>query len=129
MSNAYSANSTLTPQSGRRLREDAHPWWRYGHVWLVLGLLTFAVAASCGLLYAALWISRTDTIYSDPLHPQHGSAPKVTQPNMLPAEEGRNFAVTGGIGAPGLKASAAAPAMPAAKANHGEGSPYAPVDD
>ncbi|MDR2990385.1 MAG: hypothetical protein LBU72_00375 [Burkholderiaceae bacterium] len=106
------------------MREDVHPWWRYGHVWLVLGLLTFAICASLGLVYAAVKIMKTDSVYSDPLHPQDGSPPRVTQANMLPAEEGRNFAATGGVGAPDLKASVPAPA-----ANRGEGSPYAPADD
>ena len=78
------------------------PWWRYKHVWLIIGLLTFAVAASFGLLYASIVIMRSDPVYSDPLHPQDGSAPKVTQANMLPAEEARNHAATGGVGAPDL---------------------------
>jgi hypothetical protein len=99
------------------------PWWRYGHVWLLLGLLTFAIAASLGLLYAAIQISKTDTLYSDPLHPQDGSPPRVTQPNMLPAEEASHHAATGGIGAPDLIIK------PASAPGHGEASPYAPADD
>ena len=98
------------------------PWWRYGHVWLLLGLLSFAIAASCGLLYAAVQINKTDRIYSDPLHPQDGSAPKVTQSRMLPAEEARNHATTGGVGAPALVKPASAPGRDGA-------SSYAPVDD
>jgi hypothetical protein len=96
------------------------PWWRYGHVWLLLGLLTFAICASLGLLYAAIKISRSDAVYSDPRHPQDGSAPKVTQPNMLPAEEASHHAVTDGVGAPSL-------VKPAPK--QGNGSAYAPADD
>jgi hypothetical protein len=112
----------MTPQIQQRMREDINPWWHYGHVWLVLGLLTFAIAASLGLVYASVKIMETDSVYSDPLHPQDGSAPRVTDPRMLPAEQARNFAATGGIGAPALKASAPEP-------NRREGSPYDPVDD
>jgi hypothetical protein len=109
----------MTSQSAS---QPSNPWWHYGHVWLILGLLAFAVSASFGLLYAAIKIGETDTVYSDPLHPQDGSPPKITQPNMLPAEEARNHAATGGIGAPHL-------AKPAPALKHGEGSPYAPADD
>jgi len=82
--------------------EHSGPWWHYGHVWLLLGLLAFAIVASFGLLYAAIKAGETDTVYSDPLHPQDGSPPKITQPEMLPAEEARNHAATGGVGAPDL---------------------------
>jgi hypothetical protein len=88
---------------------DANPWWRYGHVWLLIGLLTFAVAASCGLLYAALRISQTDRIYADPIHQRNDAPAKVTQPNMLPAEEASHHAATGGAGAPSLVKPAPAP--------------------
>jgi hypothetical protein len=112
----------MTPQIRQHTREDTNPWWCYGHVWLILGLLTFAVAASLGLVYASVKIMESDSTYSDPLHPQDGSAPRVFDPRMLPAEQGRNFAATGGIGAPALQASTPAP-------SRHEGSPYDPVDD
>jgi hypothetical protein len=103
--------------------QHSSPWWRYGHVWLLLGLLTFAICASLGLVYVALNTvhkSHPEVVYSDPRHPQDGSPPKVTQPNMLPAEEASHHAVTNGVGAPSL-------AKPAPK--QGNGSAYAPADD
>ena len=109
----------MTSQIQSSALKHSVPWWRYGHVWLLLGLLGFAVAASLGLLYAAISASRTDGLYSDPLHPQDGSAPKVTQAHMLPAEEASRHAATGGIGAPSLIRSAP----------HSGTSPNAPVDD
>jgi len=99
---------------------DASPWWRYGHVWLLIGLLAFAIAACVGLAYAALKIGQTDTVYADPRQPQDGSALKVTRPNMLPAQEASHHATTGGIGAPSL-------VKPENKS--GAGGAYAPVDD
>ncbi|MDR0478272.1 MAG: hypothetical protein LBH31_00390 [Burkholderiaceae bacterium] len=96
-------------------------WWHYPHVWLVIGLLMFAIIASFGLLYAAIRISYVDTLYDDPHFPQDGSV-HVTQPNLLPAEEARNNAATGGVGAKSLEAAPASH-------NHHQSSSYAPADD
>jgi|GEM_PF-2201122 len=82
--------------------ERSAAWWHYPYVWMIIGLLMFAVTASFGLLYEAIKISRTDQLYNDPRFPQDGSV-HVTHPALLPAEEARNHAATGGIGASSLK--------------------------
>jgi len=95
----------MTQQIEQSSPEYSGQWWRYGHVWLLIGLVAFAVTASFTLLHFALSINRIDTVYTDPLHPQDGSVSKVERPHLLPAEEARNHAATGGAGAPDLKSA------------------------
>jgi hypothetical protein len=103
--------------------ERSAAWWHYPYVWMILGLLMFAVVASFGLLYAAIKISQTDTLYIVPRFPQDGVV-HVTQPALLPAEEARNHAATGGVGAGSLKPAPASPSQPKSGADS-----RSPADD
>ena len=114
----------MTAQS-RPVPERSAAWWHYPYVWLILGLLAFAVAASFGLLYASIRISRVDALYNDPRFPQDGSPARVTQPALLPAEEARNHAATGGVGARSLIKPAPAAASASGNKNESRG----PIDD
>ena len=69
------------------------PWWKYGHMWLVVSGPAIVVVAGFFTLYLA--ISRPDPVYTD--------APRsaVTQPGapaeaaLAPAMQARNHAATG----------------------------------
>lgn len=80
------------------------PWWKYGHMWLVVSGPAVVVVAGFVTLYLAIrW---PDPVYTDATRP----LPQVTQvapgaAALAPAMQARNHAATGGV-AP----SAAAPA-------------------
>lgn len=72
------------------------PWWRFGHVWLVISGPALVVVASFVTLYLAL--SRPELLVSEDYY-QHGVNINKTRPseaNMQPAIQGRNHAATGG---------------------------------
>jgi uncharacterized protein len=83
------------------------PWWKFGHVWLVIAGPAVVVVASCITLYLA--ISRPDPVVDADyyrkgieLNRDRGG----TSASMAPAIAGRNHAATGVV--PG----AATPAKP-----------------
>lgn len=76
-------------------QKDPQPWWRYGHVWLIISGPAAVVVASLVTGYIAL--TRPDPVVSEDYYRQgieinktlaHGS--KAT----LPALQGRNHAAT-----------------------------------
>jgi hypothetical protein len=86
---------------------DAHtaptpsqPWWRFGHVWLVLSGPAVVVLASFFTLYLA--ITRGDPVVdqkylqaSEEVDLDHRAAAGA----MTPSLQGRNHAATGGLAA------------------------------
>ncbi len=86
------------------VEEPSRPWWRYGHMWLVVGGPLIVVVAS----FVTLWLAiRTpDPVYTDADDIRvRGSAtmqPADGQegPSMAPAMQGRNHAATGGVTRP-----------------------------
>ena len=74
---------------------DTHPWWHYGHLWLVLmGPLVVVVASIATYVIAA---STADEIVLKVPVSQTLAAQKIGQANstnMLPALVGRNHAAT-----------------------------------
>ncbi|MBW8720923.1 MAG: nitrogen fixation protein FixH [Polaromonas sp.] len=74
---------------------QAAPWWRHGHVWLVISGPAVVVVA--GLITAFLAIRYPDAVIGgqEPARTPHAKAP--LQPGdraLAPALEGRNHAAT-----------------------------------
>ncbi len=75
---------------------DSQPWWKYGHVWMVIAGPAIVVVAGFFTLYLALR-------YPDPVIDQdyYRKGLEINQTldnpaaSMAPAKEGRNHAQTG----------------------------------
>ncbi|MFT4193411.1 nitrogen fixation protein FixH [Ottowia sp.] len=80
------------------------PWWKYGHMWLVVGGPLIVVVASFVTLYLAI---RTP----DPVYADAARARPAGEADLTPAMQARNHAATGGV-APKAAASGAAAALP-----------------
>jgi len=76
------------------------PWWKYGHLWMVIGGPLVVVVASFVTLYLA--IHTPDPVYTDPPAGHAG---------LAPAMQGRNHAATGGA-APQAAPAASGTARP-----------------
>jgi hypothetical protein len=83
------------------LQESAQPWWKHGHMWMVIGGPLIVVVASFVTLYLA--VRTPDPVYADP---SGGTA------DATPATQARNHAITGGIARKTPQASAAAASHP-----------------
>lgn len=69
---------------------QAQPWWKFGHVWLVLAGPAVVVVASFITLYLA--IRTPDPVITD----QMRTSSQVGKPeSMAPAMQARNHAATG----------------------------------
>lgn len=78
--------------------QSNQPWWRFGHVWLVIALPGVVVVASFITLYLAM--SRPNEIISDDSYqPSRQSDQSIEarrkESSMAPAMLGRNHATTG----------------------------------
>lgn len=72
--------------------DQAQPWWKFGHVWLILAGPAVVVVASFITLYLAIKIP--DPVLTDELRSQ--SAKTAGSPESLaPAMQARNHAATG----------------------------------
>lgn len=66
---------------------QAQPWWKFGHAWLIVAGPAVVVVASFITLYLA--ISNPDPVITD-------RGPSTAEPEMLaPAMQARNHAATG----------------------------------
>lgn len=78
--------------------DKSAPWWKYGHVWLVISGPAVVVVAGFVTLYLAL--SRPDHLVSEDYY-QKGveinGALKGDAASLAPAVQGRNHAATGVI--------------------------------
>lgn len=78
---------------------QAQPWWKFGHVWLVIAGPAIVVVASFVTLYLA--ITRPDPVINTSGHRQaNPAAPLVKRDadsaaNLAPAMQARNHAATG----------------------------------
>jgi hypothetical protein len=91
--------------------DGSQPWWKYGHLWMVIGGPLIVVIASFFTLYLA--VRTPDPVYSD--RPGTRAADDNDgKANLTPALQARNHAATGGAGlAPKTpKSSASAPSTP-----------------
>ena len=73
------------------------PWWKFGHVWLILSGPALVVVASMFTLYLA--ITRPDPVtdedyYQKGLELNHTAKPATA---LAPAEVARNHAATGTV--------------------------------
>jgi hypothetical protein len=74
------------------------PWWRFGHVWLVLGGPAVVVAASLVTAYIAA--TRQDPVISEDnyrkgIEINKASGTEVRGTSLAPAVQARNHAATG----------------------------------
>ena len=78
----------------RNPRQDASPWWRHGHVWLVVAGPAVVVVAS--LVTAVLAARGADQVLEDGAarRPTRIEQQAVRERAMLPALQGRNHAAT-----------------------------------
>lgn len=82
------------------------PWWKHGHMWMVVGGPAIVVVASFVTLYLA--IRTPDPVYSDP--PGGHVAAEEEKSELMPAMQARNHAATGGVAPKADAASAPADA-------------------
>lgn len=71
---------------------QALPWWKFGHVWLIVAGPAVVVVASFITLYLAIKIP--DPVLTNELRSQ-SSASTDTQQSLAPAMQARNHAATG----------------------------------
>lgn len=77
---------TSTPPSSHVVKHAAcAPWWRFGHVWLVIAGPAVVVVASFVTLYLAL--NSPNTVLDETVHARDAS--------QAPAIQARNHAATG----------------------------------
>lgn len=79
----------------------AQPWWRYGHVWLVLAGPLVVIVASFITLWLAL--SRPDPVLSEDYYRKGVELSRGVRPgdaSLVPAQSARNHAATGGLARP-----------------------------
>lgn len=73
--------------------DDAgHPWWSFGHLWMVMAGPAIVVVAACFTFYLAA--SDPDPVLNTQDVPESQSA-KTVQLTQVPALEARNHAATG----------------------------------
>ena len=79
-------------------KSSSPPWWKFGHVWLVIAGPALVVVASFATLYLA--ITRPDPVVTDDdlqIRQQRAVAPGRNGANLAPAVQARNHAATGVI--------------------------------
>lgn len=75
---------------------QSQPWWKFGHVWLVISGPAVVIVAGFVTLYLA--ISRPDHLVTEDYYQkgvQINQALKGGDISMAPAVQGRNHAATG----------------------------------
>lgn len=70
-------------------KNQAQPWWKFGHVWLIVAGPAVVVVASFITLYLA--ISIPDPVVTDQFRGASTAAPEA----LAPAMQARNHAATG----------------------------------
>jgi uncharacterized protein len=87
----------IMPQSrNAQAATDTQPWWKFGHVWLVVGGPAIVVVASFVTLYLA--ISRPDPVTDENYYQKGIEINKTlggTTSSAAPAMQARNHAATG----------------------------------
>lgn len=81
--------------------ESPAPWWKYGHVWLVVSGPAIVVVAGFITLYLA--VTRPDPLVTKDYYREGldiNKHLKQESASMAPALQGRNHAQTGGIPSP-----------------------------
>ncbi|MBS0392863.1 MAG: FixH family protein [Comamonadaceae bacterium] len=85
----------MSADSSMKAAPESQPWWKYGHVWLVITGPVIVVIASFVTLWLAL--SRPDPVLAEDYY-QRGldinKTLKSADSGMTPAIKGRNHAAT-----------------------------------
>ncbi|MDH5205438.1 MAG: FixH family protein [Hylemonella sp.] len=80
-----------------QLKSDDRPWWRFGHVWLVIAGPAIVIVAGFVTLYLAM--SAPDPLVSDDYYRQGIEINKTLEgpdaASLAPAVQARNHAATG----------------------------------
>ena len=76
-------NTSSAPQ-----QQVSEPWWKYGHMWMVVGGPLIVVVAC--IVTIVLTVLNPDPVYSDDSADEHNKAA------LTPAMQARNHAATGG---------------------------------
>jgi hypothetical protein len=74
-------------------QSDTKPWWKFGHVWMVIGGPLVVVVASFVTLYLA--VSRPDPVLPDESNRKGSEVANVPDGSLAPAVQARNHAQTG----------------------------------
>ena len=76
--------------------DESAPWWKYGHVWLVISGPAVVIVAGFVTLYLA--ISRPDHLVSEDYYQKGVEINRTLKggaASLAPAVQGRNHAATG----------------------------------
>jgi len=78
--------------------KSSGPWWKYGHVWMVVGGPAVVVVACFVTMYLA--VTRPDPLVTDNYFERnaeinHSLDAKATAASLAPAAQARNHAATG----------------------------------
>lgn len=78
-------------------KKDEQPWWKFGHVWMVIAGPVVVVVASFITLYLAIRIPDpvVSSYYAKDAHSQAVKSEASPSTNMAPAMQARNHAATG----------------------------------
>lgn len=73
------------------------PWWRFGHVWLIIAGPALVIVA--GVFTAYLAVARPDPVVSSDYYQQglELSKPHANPSTLAPAMQARNHAATGAV--------------------------------
>ena len=71
----------------------SEPWWKFGHVWLVIAGPALVVIASLATYYVA--VHGMDTVIDEPVTVIVPTGASATQNSHAPAVQARNHAATG----------------------------------
>ena len=97
--------------------QPSDPWWRHGHVWMVIAGPLIVVIASFVTLYLA--IRTPDPVYSDSPRSAgaaaHRPADEPGSSALAPAMQARNHAATGVAGATSQQSAGSPAAAPGAE--------------
>ena len=83
---------------GNELSTTAKPWWKFGHVWMVI--LGPAIVVVAGFVTLYLAINSPNEIVSDHDIEAESSQSKTMPASLAPAMQARNHAATGVVPAP-----------------------------
>lgn len=85
----------MSANSLAKAGSDSQPWWKYGHVWLIIAGPAVVVIAGFVTLWLAL--ARPDPVLAEDYY-QRGldinKTLKNSESSMTPATKGRNHAAT-----------------------------------
>ncbi|MFV0679689.1 nitrogen fixation protein FixH [Ottowia sp.] len=77
------------------LQKDTQPWWKYGHLWMVIGGPVVVILASMVTVYLA--VRTPDPVYVDDRAEPRAATQGNADTDLTPAMQARNHAATGGI--------------------------------